>query len=307
MKKQYSPVETSNTEQVPIWLGTWSMGGEGWGFSDDRESLKVLDKAISEGLHYIDTAGLYGHGKSELLLGKALSGRRKKVFVSTKGGLVWNGRQVEHRGALTDLRVALEESLERLNTDYIDLYQLHWPDPKVPIEESLEALRAFQKSGLIKHYGVGNLTAKEVSEVLPEEGNIAHQVHFNPLYRDEEETLRVGHEKNRCFNCAYSPLEQGLLVTGQRELGKKDLRNRNALFSNPNTKRWLQGFEKVAREGSIPKVSLILSWILSRKAVDAVICGPRKLSQLDDVLQAIRWQERGVRADGLDAINDLMC
>ncbi len=114
-----------------LWLGTWSLGGEGFGPSDSRDSLKVLEKALACGIRHIDTAGFYAHGESEKLVAKVIGNNREEVFISSKGGLVWEGNRVLHKAGADDLRKVLMKSLDRLKTDYIDLFQLHWPDPDV--------------------------------------------------------------------------------------------------------------------------------------------------------------------------------
>jgi aryl-alcohol dehydrogenase-like predicted oxidoreductase len=289
MKKQkiLLPLDASNANTPWLWLGTWSMGGEGFGRHDERESLRVLHSAVENNIRHFDTAGFYAHGKSERLMKKIIKSERKEFFISSKGGLVWKGRQVEHRASPEELKKQLNESLERLETDYLDLYQMHWPDPGVPLQESIDALKEFQKEGLIRFWGVGNLTAKQISDYLSKERNIHHQVHFNPLHQDGA-VLNTG--SDCCINCAISPLEQGLLgkdgsSLGKAGIGKNDVRNRNPYFSNLKVMSWNNRLDKLIKQYSISKVSLIFMWICSQPHVHAIIPGPRKLEQLDEILR----------------------
>ena len=140
------------------------MGGTGYGRTDTRLSRKGIETAFEKGIRHFDTAGFYAKGNSERLLRLELSAVRKEVFISTKGGLVWEGNRVLHRAAPGDLRQQLAQSLERLGTSYIDLFQLHWPDPRVPIGESLASLKEMQEKGLIRFWGAGNLNAGEIRD-----------------------------------------------------------------------------------------------------------------------------------------------
>ncbi len=290
------PLDCQGATMPWLWLGTWSLGGEGFGKNNAKESLSVLEKAIEKGIRHIDTAGFYAHGRSETLIAKIVGNERKKVFISTKGGLVWEGRNVFHRGTEKNLRNALESSLERLKTDYIDLYQLHWPDPDVPLSESLQALKELKDEGLIRFWGIGNLQADEIERHIKKEAFIPHQVHFNPLHRSDS-ILKAGRQHNRCYNCVTSPLEQGLLAnsrsaTGLDHLGKRDVRYRNPHFHSSKDKTWLATFRQLTQTSVIPKVSLILLWILSQDTVDVVIPGPRRVTQLNEILELEIWMKK---------------
>lgn len=288
MLSRYLPKRGGISPFPWLWLGTWSLGGEGFGPSDARVSRAVLEKALEAGIRHIDTAGLYAQGKSEALVAKVLARNREEIFVSTKGGLLWEGNDVLHRGSPEDLRRSLVESLERLKTNYVDLFQLHWPDPRIPLTESLDALREFQKEGLIRSYGVGNLTVREITQYIEPDLFLPHQVHFNPIHPSQD-ILEAGHHRNRCFNCVVSPLEQGLLAHGRgslglKALGKRDLRRRNPQFHSEAVSSWLSAYQELTLRCPLPRVSLILLWILAHEEVDVVIPGPRTPEQLDEVL-----------------------
>jgi aryl-alcohol dehydrogenase-like predicted oxidoreductase len=297
------PKQPSNALTPWLWLGTWSMGGEGFGPHDERDSRKVLNAAVENKIRHFDTAGFYAHGKSEKLLQKIIKTDRPEFFISSKGGLVWNGRRVEHRASPDELKKQLYESLDRLGTDYLDLYQLHWPDPDVPVTESIGALKDLQLEGLIRYWGVGNLSEHNVYHNLSGEENIPHQVHFNPIHRNFG-ALHSGEKE--CINCIISPLEQGLLVRGQHlelqeGIGKNDIRSRNPYFSDLKVLMWRKRLNDLLAGTRISKVSVILMWICAQPNVHAIIPGPRKPEQLDELL---RFRDEVVEYNLLSGDND---
>lgn len=287
------PVNDSECTLPWLWLGTWSLGGEGFGFHDGREALATLEAALQAGIRCFDTAGFYAHGRSEQLLSKIIGRKRQKLFIASKGGLAWQGNNVIHCADRNTLRQSLFASLERLKTDYLDLYQLHWPDPQTPIEESLEALQELQEDGLILRWGIGNFSAQQVQTYLPSGSLIPHQVHHNPLHRADE-ILMAGKIEQRCINCITSPLEQGLLGTGKSAqgvtvLGKRDVRRRNSLFYSEQVQRDLAHFREWVKTTPLPPVSAVFLWLLSSPFVDVVISGARTRKQLAEVLQHQDW------------------
>lgn len=284
--KLLHPIDPSNDHTPWLWIGTWSMGGEGFGRHDERESLRILGTAVENNIRHFDTAGFYAHGKSETLLQKIIKTDRQEFFISSKGGLVWEGREVKHSASPEELKKQLFETLDRLKTDYLDLYQLHWPDPEVPLHESISALKTFQKQGLVRFWGVGNLTEEQVIDHLADEYNIPHQVHFNPVRRNQN-ILIAG--QDCCINCITSPLEQGLLGNGNSSsgisgIGKKDVRRRNPFFADPDVLKWTGKLDGLLKQYSVSKVSSVLIWICSRPHVHAVIPGPRRIEQLNELL-----------------------
>jgi aryl-alcohol dehydrogenase-like predicted oxidoreductase len=289
------PLEQGDVPLPWLWIGTWSMGGAGFGQSSLDESLNVLNKAYRSGVRHFDTAGFYARGRSEELLAKAFKSTRRSVFISTKGGLVWNGNKVLHQGSPRDLRQSLLDSLKRLQTDYLDLFQLHWPDPAVPLTESVAALKELQQEGLTRFWGVGNLTADEIESAIEKNAGIPHQVHHNPIHRSEV-ILTTGKADARCVNCITSPLEQGLLAGGRsaeglKALGKKDVRRRNPHFHSDKTATWLSRFRTLADASPMSRVSLVLLWLLAMETVNVVIPGPRTVAQLEELLTCRKWLE----------------
>jgi aryl-alcohol dehydrogenase-like predicted oxidoreductase len=289
----FAPLEQGEIPMPWLWIGTWSIGGAGFGKSSLGESLNVLNRAYQAGVRHFDTAGFYARGRSEELLAKAFKSTRKSVFISTKGGLVWDGNKVLHQGSPQGLRRSLLGSLKRLQTDYLDLYQLHWPDPTVPLKESVDALKELQQEGLTRFWGVGNLSADEIESAIEKSAGIPHQVHHNPIHKSDL-ILNAGRTDARCVNCITSPLEQGLLAGGRsaeglKALGKKDVRHRNPHFHSEKTATWLSRFRTLADASPMPRVSVVLLWLVAKETVDAVIPGPRTVSQWEEILTCRKW------------------
>ncbi len=282
-------LQSPKTPSQLLWLGTWSLGGEGFGPTDLGESLATIQMALEMGIKWFDTAGFYAHGRSEELLAKALGRARKQVAISSKGGLVWHGRRVFHDGSPSGLEKALLQSLRRLRTDYLDLFSLHWPDPHVPLEESVGALERFKERGLILEWGVCNLSPVQLSSLFQARAGRYHQVQFNLLHRDRA-VLEAGRSSG-CTNTVYSPLAQGLLGAprlskGMAVLGKKDARRRNPLFRDPAVLDWARRFHALCKDSGVSPVAAAYSWVLLDGRVDRVISGAKTRSQLGEVLRA---------------------
>ncbi len=269
-----------------LWLGTWALGGEGFGKVDARDAARLLQAAVAGGFRHFDSAGFYAHGRSEALLRPLLAGGRERLFIAGKGGLEWHGREVRHAGGEAALRAALEQTLNRLSTDYLDLYQLHWPDPSVELAESIHTLQALQREGKIRYWGVCNLDALQVSRLLPAGGRVVHQVHHNLLVRADD-VLAAGMEGKRTWHCAYSPLEQGLLADrpdGAARLGRRDVRRRNPLFHESRVLARAVEFDRLCLKYGLSKIALAYQWLRLQPGIDGVLCGPRILPQLQALL-----------------------
>ncbi|MFT5171654.1 MAG: aryl-alcohol dehydrogenase-like predicted oxidoreductase [Candidatus Marinamargulisbacteria bacterium] len=291
-----SPIRAATLNIPWFWLGTWSLAGHGFGAHNLDESKSTLGAAIDLGVQFFDTAGFYAKGGAEVLLGEALSTKRQDFFISTKGGLEWVGNQVLHNARPEALEKACFESLARLQTDYIDLYQLHWPDPQVPISESIASLKDLKSRGLIRYWGVGNLTEDEITASLDPGGEIPHQVHFNPIHANLG-PLMAGEAEKRCLNAIYSPLEQGLLsgsgLGAYNGLGKKDVRNRNPYFNSADILPFLKDIDAFSADLPFSLPTFVLLWILSFPQVSYVISGARTPRQLQASLAHARWISEG--------------
>ncbi len=291
----FSPVAGDKPACPWLWIGTWSMGGAGYGRADQRLCRQTIELAIEKGVRHFDTAGFYARGGSERLLAKCLSTVRGRLFISSKAGLVWDGNRVLHRAAPEDLEAQLFESLDRLDTDYLDLFQLHWPDPEVPLDESLSALEDLREKGLVRFTGAGNLAEWQVMECLPPGKRLPLQTTFNPCRMDAMELLKAAHGSGRAINCITSPFEQGLLVSPrflETSPGKKDVRSRNPLFYRTGLRPILREYFRCLEQAGFPPASFLLLWLLGHEEIDIVIPGPRTPAQLQDILHHLGWLEK---------------
>jgi aryl-alcohol dehydrogenase-like predicted oxidoreductase len=143
-------------------LGTWAMGGWMWGGSDERDSIATIHAALTQGINLIDTAPVYGFGTSEEIVGAALDGVRTQAVIATKTGLEWRNGKVYRNATPARIMQEVDDSLRRLRTDYIDIYQVHWPDPLVPVEETAEAMRVLYQQGKIRAIGVSNFSVDQM-------------------------------------------------------------------------------------------------------------------------------------------------
>ncbi|HUX12308.1 MAG TPA: aldo/keto reductase, partial [Spirochaetia bacterium] len=169
-----------------IGLGTWAMGSDFFGSVDDQQSIEAIHAALDNGVSLVDTAPAYGSGHSEEVVGKAIAGRREAVVLATKVGTYRRGREYVTDLSRPSIRRQIEESLRRLNVEVIDLYQIHWPDPKIPLEESLEELSLLQKEGKFRYLGVSNFSTELMDIVRRHAALISLQPHYSLLKREIE-------------------------------------------------------------------------------------------------------------------------
>ena len=161
---EYVKISGTDIGSSRIGLGCWAIGGWLWGGSDERESIDTILSALGRGINLIDTAAIYGFGRSEEIVGKALAeyGQREKVVIATKAGLDWTSGKVYRNSTRDRIMKEVEDSLQRLRTNYIDIYQIHWPDFDTPIEEAAEAMNELYKAGKIRAIGVSNYSVEHM-------------------------------------------------------------------------------------------------------------------------------------------------
>ena len=274
-----------------IGLGAWAIGGPwqwGWGKQDDDDSIRTIHRALDLGINWIDTAAVYGLGHSEEIVGKALKGVREQVFVATKCGLVWSSKgKIRNDLSPASIRKEAEDSLRRLNTDYIDLYQIHWPDPRTPIEKSWREMVKLQKEGKVRYIGVSNfdVTLMEKAEA------IAHVDSLQPLYnfidRAAEKEILPYCQENGTGVVVYSPMKSGLL-TGKfdsERLAADDWRSKSGDFKEPRLSEILglvESLQPFAKKYNISVGQLAIGWVLKNSAVTSAIVGARRPEQIEE-------------------------
>ncbi|MDD5634320.1 MAG: aldo/keto reductase, partial [Candidatus Omnitrophica bacterium] len=209
---KYRKIGNSDLEVSVVALGTWVFGGDSWGVADDTMSVKVAEKAIEKGINFIDTAPVYGSGRSEEIVGKAIQNKRDKVFLATKCGLEQKGSSIRANLKKEFIRTEIENSLRRLKVEMIDLYQCHWPDPNTPVEETFGELNKLIKEGKIRYIGVSNFDKKVLEDACQQANIVSNQVQYSILERKiEKELVPFCKEKNISI-LSYGALGGGILT-----------------------------------------------------------------------------------------------
>jgi len=292
----------SGPQLTRIGLGTWAIGGAGWkyawGSQDDKDSIAVIHEALDLGINWIDTAAVYGLGHSEEVVGRAVAGRRDKVFLATKCG-----RKPAPDGSIASaldaasVNAELEASLRRLKADWIDLYQIHWPDPDPQIEEAWGVIAKAVKAGKVRHAGVSNFSPVQMKRIQRIHPITSLQPPYSMLRRDVEQEILPFCGENGIGVICYSPLQMGLLSgTFSRErvssLAEDDLRSRNPYFTEPALSRNLALVERlrpIAQRSGRSVGELALAWVLRRPEVTAAIVGGRRPGQAKAFAGAADW------------------
>ena len=283
-------------------FGAWAIGGWLWGGADSKEAVKAIETAVDHGMTTIDTASVYGFGLSEELVGKAIKGKRDKVQILTKFGMSWNekngyfffssknnsGKYVEiYRYASKEKVLSdCDDSLRRLKTDYIDLFQIHWADPTTPVSETMEALEILIKNGKIRAGGVCNYSVELMKEAIEVFKLASGQVPFSLINRNVEKDVVPYCIENNIGILAYSPLQRGLL-TGKIKPGHEfkdgDSRPSSTFFKEPNLSKILGLLDKIkpiADERNVTLSQLVLNWTIQQPGITCALAGARNASQV---------------------------
>ena len=293
-----------------IIFGCWAIvGGFNWGPQDDRDSLEAIREAYDQGINCFDTAEAYGNGHSENLLARALSGKRKDIIIASKVGPA--------DFAPENVIKACERGLKNLQTDYIDLYQLHWPNPDIPLEDTLGTMEKLKEEGKIRAYGVSNFGIQSLGTCKGSAYKISsNQMAYNLLFRAVEYSILPQCEADNIPVLCYSPLMQGLL-TGKFKSEEKvpDDRARTRHFTSDRSQarhqeegyeaetfRTISAIKAFAEEINIPMGSLSLAWLLAQEGVGGIIVGGRNAFQVKKNMEALRVE---LTSDMIHKLNDI--
>jgi aryl-alcohol dehydrogenase-like predicted oxidoreductase len=292
-----------------VGFGCWAVSGADiWNGSTDTESVRTIERAIDLGVTFFDVAPVYGYGHAEEVLGRALRGKRDSVVVASKCGLLWDDAHATRNCLKPEsVKREIEDTLRRLGTDHVDLYQLHWPDPSTPIEETMEALDQIRRQGKIIAVGVSNfpvsLTQRAMSVGRVSSQQCLYNVlernetsyHSIPLeYRTEEEVLPFCAEHDQAF-FPYSPLCQGLLTgtfRAQDNFDEHDVRSQNPKLRGSSLAYYLSivdELEDLARRIGHPLNEVALNWLISHPEVTSVIAGAQTPSHVEANVASAEW------------------
>ncbi|HEY5267095.1 MAG TPA: aldo/keto reductase [Acidimicrobiales bacterium] len=289
----YITLGKSELKVSRVAFGTWQLGGD-WGVTDTESATLAIRQAAESGVNFFDTAQAYGFGASEELLAKALRGiEREDLIIATKGGLRPTATGVSRDSSAAWITSGVDASLRALDTDYIDLYQVHWPDAQTPFEETAEALAGIVASGKIRHVGVSNFDATQMetfSAVLSVETD---QPAYHIFRRDVEHELFPYTTANNIGVLVYGPLAHGLLGGNLRpdtRFASDDWRATSSVFQGVayehNLKKVAELEEFAQRELGITIGQLAVAWTLANPAVHVAIVGTRNPSHVQEALAA---------------------
>ncbi len=289
----------SNLLITRIGLGAWAIGGGGWDFGwgpqDDSHSILAIHAALDAGVNWIDTAAVYGLGHSEEMVGRALAGRSPRPYVFTKCSMVWGAdRVIGHSLKAASITRECEASLRRLNTDVIDLYQIHWPNPDPDIEEGWMELARLKEQGKVRWIGVSNFDAEQMKRAVAIAPITSLQPPYSLLRRDIENSILPYAERQGIGVIVYSPMAAGLLsgaMTRERiaAMPSDDWRRRHPNFREPLLSRNLRIaclLHEIGGRHGRSAGEVAIAWTLKHPAVTAAIVGVRSAQQVAGVVGA---------------------
>jgi aryl-alcohol dehydrogenase-like predicted oxidoreductase len=278
-------------------IGTWAIGGWMWGGTDEAESVSTIRTALDHGINIIDTAPVYGFGRSEEIVGKAIAEGhlRSRVLIATKTGLEWEGRRVFRNASRARILQEVEDSLRRLRTDYIDIYQVHWPDPLVTIEETAEAMHTLFEQGKIRAIGVSNFSVTQMERFRHVAPLHVLQPPYNLFERSIEADVLPYCRKNKIATFGYGALCRGLLSGRMRQntvFNGDDLRRTDPKFLEPRFTQYLAAVQRLDRLAQQRfgrhVIQLAVRWLLDQ-GITTALWGARHPDQLEPVDEVTGW------------------
>lgn len=299
---EYRKLGKSDLEVSAITFGAWAIGGWMWGGTDMKEAVKAIHAGLDQGMTSIDTAPVYGFGLSEKIVGEALKGKqRDKIQIFTKFGLRWDTDKgglhmksknnegadidVHHYAAKDSVIYECEQSLKRLHTDHIDLFQIHWPDPTTPISETMEALALLKKQGKIREAAVCNYKLTDLEEAEKTISLASDQIPYSMLLRDYEKEEIPYCIEQQIGILAYSPMQRGILTgkfTPEHQFNKGDHRASARYFQPENIRRinvFLEKIRPIAEEHQASLAQLVLRWTIDQPGITVALAGARNPQQ----------------------------
>jgi len=311
-KTNRESVEISGTPMRAsrIGLGTWAMGGWMWGGTDSLESIATIRAALEQGINLIDTAPVYGYGVSEEIVGKALAdaGLRSQAIIATKAGLEWHDGKIYRNASRARIMQEIDASLRRLRTDYIDIYQVHWPDPLVPVEETARAMLELYEQGKIRAIGVSNFSVAQMERFREVSPLHLLQSPYNLFERDIEDEILPYCRANRIVTLGYGALCRGLLSGRMRPdttFDGDDLRRLDPKFQPPRFAQYLAAVERLAQlardRHAARVIHLAVRWMLDQ-GISVALWGARRPDQLRATVGVAGWSLDRVTHAAIDRI-----
>jgi aryl-alcohol dehydrogenase-like predicted oxidoreductase len=309
---QYRQINDLNLSVLS--LGTWAFGGDKWwGKQEDKDSCQVLDAAIKKGITTIDTAPVYGRGRSERIIGSFIkkNNLREKIILATKVGLSWDGPKISHNLKKQRMLEEFDESRKRLQTDYFDIYQVHWPDPDTPIAQTAAVMSELYERGVIKVVGVSNYSVAQMQEFMKHSPLHVLQPQYSMFERGIEHDIVGFCIENNIGIITYAPLYSGIL-TGKfffDNVKVPDDTNRQMKsleFKEPRltiNKKTLSQLKDIAANYKKTLAELVINWNFNQKGITSAIVGIRRLSQLEDNLGSVGFT---ISREDMQKINQIL-
>ena len=306
---EFAEISGTALEVSRITLGTWAIGGWMWGGTNEAESIATIRAALARGINVIDTAPVYGFGRSEEIVGEALTDDlRQNVIIATKVGLEWPDGKITRNGSRERIMREIDDSLRRLRTDNIDVYQVHWPDPKVPMKETAKAMLELYEQGTIRAIGASNFSVAQMEAFRRVAPLHVLQPPYNLFERAIESQILPYCRKHGIATFGYGALCRGLLSGRMRADTKftgDDLRLKDPKFRPPRFAHYLADAERLDRfaQERYGKhvINLAVRWVLDQ-GITTALWGARRPEQLDPVEEAIGWSLDAAAKTEIDRI-----
>lgn len=295
---QYQEFGKTGLRVSKICLGTWGIGGAGWDSYSDESRMDAIKAALECGINFIDTAPAYNAGKAECYVGETLSKlkKRREVVISTKCGNKFVDGKYLRCGSKESILKQCDESLKNLKTDYIDIYLVHWPDPDVELEETIDAVSTLKKEGKILHAGVSNFSKEQIEEAQKYCKIEAFQPQYSLADRKDEKLIRWAHEQGLGI-MTYGTLGGGILTGNYRKLRtfeQTDSRNRfypyfkEPLFSK--AMELLTIMDQIAEERNVSLAQIAEKWVIQKRFVSSCIIGAQSRARVEENCRNLQWE-----------------
>jgi aryl-alcohol dehydrogenase-like predicted oxidoreductase len=305
---EFTTISGTGMQVSRIALGTWAVGGKMWGGSDEEESIRTIQAAAEHEVNLIDTAPVYGFGLSEELVGKALtrSKNREKVIIATKVGIEWRNGALARNASRKRILREIDDSLRRLQTTYIDIYQVHWPDPLVAIEETAKTMLELFEQGKIRAIGVSNFSPQQMERFRAVAPLHSAQPPYNLFERQIDRDVLPYLRENNISSLVYGPLCRGLLTGRMKpdtQFTGDDLRKVDPKFQPPRFAQYLKAVERLdefaQKHHGKRVIDLAVRWALDQPGVSVALWGARHPEQLNAIHNVLGWR---LTAEDLKAI-----
>ena len=295
---QYQEFGKTGLRVSKLCLGTWGIGGAGWDSYSDESRMDAIKAALECGINFIDTAPAYNAGKAECYIGETLNKlkKRREVVISTKCGNKFVDGKYLRCGSKESILKQCDESLKNLKTDYIDIYLVHWPDPDVELEETIDAVSTLKKEGKILHAGVSNFSKEQIEEAQKYCEIEAFQPQYSLADRKDEKLIRWAYEQGLGI-MTYGTLGGGILTGNYRELRtfeQTDSRNRfypyfkEPLFSK--AMELLTIMDQIAEERNVSLAQIAEKWVLQKRFVSSCIIGAQSRARVEENCRNLQWE-----------------